>query len=191
MTHVVLASGHLVDAADRSVPRFPQSRVPWVADQVRAAFDDWHVGTDTTVITGGARGADIIAAEEANVRGARVLLCLALPPDEFERGSVDLPGTDWRSRFRRLLHVGDVRVLDRAADQPGEPVFARANAWMVDLARQLDPRPRAVIVWDGKLGDGPGGTADLIDKLGYGTDDPWLRTIDPTPSPAEPSNRPG
>jgi hypothetical protein len=189
MTQVVLVSGHRVDAADRSVPRFPQSRVPWVADQVHGAFDDWHVGPDTTVITGGARGADIIAAEQATTRGARVLLCLALPPDEFERKSVDLAGTDWHDRFRRLLHVGDVRVLDNVADQSGETVFARANAWMVRLARQLDPWPRAVIVWDGKPGDGPGGTADLIDKLGYEPDDPRIRIIDPTPT--RPSDDPG
>jgi hypothetical protein len=113
LTRVVLVSGHLVDALDRSIPRFPPSRVPWVTDQVRQSFSEWDVGPGTTVISGGARGADIIAAEEGHARGAHVVLCLALPPDEFERRSVDLPGTDWSSRFRRLLSVAEVRELSK------------------------------------------------------------------------------
>jgi hypothetical protein len=63
----------------------------------------------------------------------------------------------------------------------GDEVFARANEWMVDVARRLDPRPYAVIVWDGKTGDGPGGTSDLVQRLGYAIGDPRVRMIDPTP----------
>jgi hypothetical protein len=154
VTRVVLVSGHLVDAPDRPEPRFPPSRVPWVASRVREAFEDWHVGSGTTIICGGARGADIIAAEVGHIRGAHVMLCLALPPAEFERQSVDLPGTDWGERFRRLLSVAEVQELPTSAGDAGEPtigdqVFARANEWMVDLARRIDARPHALIVWDG------------------------------------------
>jgi hypothetical protein len=185
MTHVVLVSGHLTDAADRAVARFPQHRVPWVADQVGRTFDEWGVGPANTVICGGARGADIIGAEAGVARGAALVLCLALPPGEFERRSVDLAGTDWRERFRRLLAVADVRVLGDvpAREAPDDDaVFARTNRWMVDLARHLDPYPRAVIVWNGDPGDGPGGTADLATRLGYPAGDARVRTIDPTPA---------
>jgi hypothetical protein len=183
---VVLVSGHLVDAPDRPEPRFPLSRVPWVASQVREAFEDWQVGPGTTVICGGARGADIIAAEAGHDRGAHVVLCLALPPAEFERRSVDLPGTDWGERFRRLLSVAEVHQLSaRAAETSGPPtgdqVFARANQWIVDLARQIDARPHALIIWDGMSGGGLGGTADLVRRLGYNTHDPHLRLINPVP----------
>src|SRR6266542_1829995 len=102
-------------SADRPTPRFPPSRVPWVTDRVRETFDNWRVGPGTTVISGGARGADIIGAEEGYSRGAHVMLCLALPADEFRRRSVDLPGTDWGSRFRRLLSVAEVRELTAVA----------------------------------------------------------------------------
>jgi hypothetical protein len=179
MTHVLLVSGHLVDAPQRPVPRFPQTRVPWVRQQVRDTLEHWHIDDGTTVISGGARGADIIAAEEARSRGARVLLCLALPPDEFRQASVALPGTDWSARYDRLLDVAEVRQLP---PQPnGADVFERANQWMLELAHQLDPSPYAVIVWDGKAGDGPGGTQDLVQKLGYRPDDARIRIIDPTP----------
>jgi hypothetical protein len=198
---VVLVSGHLVDAPNRPQPRFPPSRVAWVTEAIRRVFAQWRVGPGTTVISGGARGADIIAAEVARDRGARVLLCLALPPDEFERRSVDLPGTDWVARFRRLLAVADVRQLTGkpsgpAEPQPGAPhadeaqpgqpepddrVFHRANSWMVELARQRDPQPYTLVVWDSLPGDGPGGTADLVRQLGYADGDCRLYVIDPTP----------
>ena len=114
------------------------------------------------------------------------MLCLALPPTEFERRSVDLPGTDWGERFRRLLSVAEVQELPTSADETGKPptgdqVFARANEWMVDLAHRIDARPHALIVWDGKSSDSPGGTADMVRKLGYNTYDPHLRLINPAP----------
>ncbi|GIJ57329.1 hypothetical protein [Virgisporangium aurantiacum] len=179
MHQVIVASGHLVDAPDRPVPRFPQERVPWVTGQIEAVFDEWQVGPSTTLICGGARGADIIAAEAALARGAHVVVCLALPPDRFVEQSVDLPGTDWAARFRRLLEVADVREL---RDPPaGDEVFTRTNEWMVDLARSLHPEPRAVLVWNGQAGDGVGGTAHMVHRLGYDRDDPRVRVIDPTP----------
>jgi hypothetical protein len=183
VARVVLVSGHMVDAPDRPAPRFPQSRVPWVAGRIREIFDGWQVGPGTTVISGGARGADIIAAEEGHLRGAHVILCLALPPEEFQRRSVDLPGTDWGSRFRRLLSIAEVRELptDAGGVASDDEVFAHANKWMVDTAQQFDAQPCAVIVWDGRTGDGPGGTFDMVRRLGYGAGDPRLRLIDPTP----------
>lgn len=178
---MVLVSGHLVDAPDRPQPRFPPSRAPWVASRVREALEDWHVGPGTTIISGGARGVDIIAAEQGHTRGAHVILCLALPPAEFQRRSVDQPGTDWGDRFRRLLSVAEVQELPATASEASEDdqVFARTNEWMVDIARAIDARPHALIVWNGTVGDGPGGTSDMVRRLGYGPHDPHLRLINP------------
>ena len=92
---VVLASGHLIDAPGRTPPRFPPNQVPRVTAQVQQALDGWGVGTGTTVVTGGARGADLIVAEQGLARGAQIVVCLALPQEEFERQSVELPDSDW------------------------------------------------------------------------------------------------
>jgi hypothetical protein len=145
------------------------------------AFEDWHVGPGTTIISGGARGVDIIAAERGHARGAHVMLCLALPPAEFQQRSVDQPGTDWGDRFRRLLSVADVQELPATASEAaeGDQVFARTNEWMVDTARRIDAKPHALIVWDGTAGGGPGGTYDMVKRLGYSTGDPHLRLINP------------
>ena len=174
----VVVSGHMVDAPDRPQPRFPESEVPRIAAEVREALEGWNVGPETTVITGGARGADIIAAEEAHARGARIRLVLALPRAEFERQSVDLPGTDWLVRFRGISAAAEVDVVEHP---PEADVFAETNARIVEEARAIDPEPRALVVWDGKEGDGPGGTHDFVGLLGYSLGDERIRVIDPTP----------
>lgn len=177
----VVVSGHMIDAPGRPRPRFPAGEVPRVTAEVRAALERWHVGPGTTLITGGARGADIIAAEEARARGAGIRLLLAFPPADFERESVEIPNTDWVARFRAIHAVAEVDVVEQATD--GDP-FERTNARIVEEARALDPEPHALIVWDGKAGDGPGGTRDFIRRLGYSEPGERVRIIDPTPRAA-------
>src|SRR3954470_1370964 len=92
---VIVVSGHMVDTPDRPTPRFPPEELPRVAMEVRHALSGWSVGAGTTLVTGGARGADIIAAEEARARGASLRLVLALAPDGFVARSVAIAGTDW------------------------------------------------------------------------------------------------
>lgn len=180
---VVVASGHLVDAPDRARPRFPPAEVPRVTEEIRRALNAFGVGPRTTIFTGGARGADILVAEEGLARGARLVLCLALPPDEFKERSVALVDADWGDRFQRLLQDADVRQLaDEVDDVPeGDEVFGKTNEWMIDLARRADPEPRAIIVWDGRTGEGPGGTQDFVSQFGYHNPDPRVVIIDPTP----------
>ena len=177
---VVLASGHMVDLPDRAIPRFPADQVPRVIAEVRGALAVWGVGPGSTVVCGGARGADLIVAEEAHARGARILLCLALPRGEFERRSVDIPGTDWVTRFGKIAGAAEIRVLGDAVRGGSDDVFARANAWMVDVARELDPSPYTIVVWNGRDGDGSGGTGDMVRRLGVQGPDPRVRVVDPT-----------
>lgn|GEM_PF-334823 len=179
---VVLVSGHMVDSPNRKKPRFPPSEVPRVQREVREALQAWGVGSATTVVTGGARGADVLAAEEALARGARLVLCLALPPEEFVRRSVALPGSDWEMRFRRLLAVADVRVLPHNYGDVGKlDVFMRANAWMAGIATEMDPVPHVLLVWNGHKGDGPGGTSHMAGLLGLERPQDRVHVIDPTP----------
>jgi hypothetical protein len=174
----VVVSGHVVDAPDRPRPRFPPDQVPRVSAAIGSALERWEVGPGTTLITGAARGADIIAAEEALARSARVRVVLALPQDEFERRSVALPGTDWVDRFREVLARAEVEVIDGPHD---DGAFARANARIIQIAREIDESPYAVIVWNGQEGDGPGGTRDFVQRLGYTGPDERVCVIDPSP----------
>jgi hypothetical protein len=178
-TLAVLVGGHLTDAPDRPQPRFPQRLVEPITRRVGKVYDGWGVGSDTTIVCGGARGSDIIGAEQGLARLARVIVCLAMAPDDFERASVAQRGTDWSQRYHHLLSVAEVRLVPGGKPNDSQP-FARANAAMVATARDLDPHPHALIVWDGQGGDGPGGTFDLVERLGYAIDDPHVAVIDPT-----------
>jgi hypothetical protein len=168
----------MVDTPDRPHPRFPPSEVPRVADEIRTALERWAVGPGTTLITGGARGADILAAEAAHARGAGIRLILALPPDTFVQGSVALPGTDWQRRFYELLDVADTEVVGGSDDE----VYARTNDRILAVARAIETRPHAIVVWNGRTGDGPGGTGDFVAKLRRASGEAGLVLIDPTPA---------
>lgn len=178
---VVVGSGHMVDAPDRPTPRFPPSQVGRVSRAVAETLQAWEIGPDSTIVTGGARGTDIIVAESGLALSARLLLCLALPPEEFASQSVALPDTDWTARFQRLLERAEVRVLADEARSVSDDVFARANVFMLQTARALtDHDLRAIVVWNGEDGDGPGGTADFIQRArNEGVTDDRLRVIDP------------
>ena len=178
----VVVSGHMVDAPDRPQPRFPPEEVPRVAAEVRGQLERWGVGPGTTLLTGGARGADIIAAEAALERGAAVRLVLARAPADFVSDSVALPHTDWEERFRALLDRPqvDVEVVGGAEDD----VYERTNERIVERARAIDDHPLALVVWDGEEGDGPGGTSDFVARLSRVSGDGRVITVDPTLPPS-------
>jgi hypothetical protein len=178
---VVVVSGHMVDTPDRVVPRFPPGQVDRVSAEVARVLAAWQVGPGTVIVTGGARGADIIVAEAGLARGAAVKMCLALPPDEFQRRSVELPDSDWTRRFRTLLEVADVETVSAEASADEGEIFARANRRLVEVARAIASRPHGLLVWNGEAGDGRGGTRDFVHQLGYQAPDRRVHVIDPTP----------
>jgi hypothetical protein len=168
-SQVVVVSGHMVDAPDRPAVRFPAWAEPGVAGAVRIVLGDWGVDAGTLVISGGARGADIIVAEEARAMGATVWLLLALPDDEFVDASVRLPGTDWEARFWALRRSCPTWVQPEVLGElsngaEGADVFARNNEWCLEAGRAQAPadRLRAVVVWDGGTADSTGGTGDFV-----------------------------
>ena len=181
--NVLIASGHMIDTPDRPTPRFPPTEVPRVATAIGRIFDEWGVAAGTTLVCGGARGADILAAEAALVRDASVILCLPLPLDEFIEESVALANDrSWVDRLHAVLELSEVRPphdLGGRADSEG--VFELNNSRMIELANAMaSGAPHVLGVWDGGLGDGPGGTADVMRRCASDRAE-RIRVIDPTP----------
>ena len=165
---VIVVSGHMVDQPDRSSPRFPPEAELPVTRAVRTTLRGWAVGPGALLVSGAARGTDIIAAEQALLLGAAVWLLVALPDREFVAASVRLPGTDWSERYENLRRRCPTRFQPDELGPPGpdEDVFERNNDWCLTVAGHLAPpaRLRALVVWDGVGGDGPGGTADFVER---------------------------
>jgi hypothetical protein len=160
---VVLTSGHMIDLPDRSHPRFPPSLEPAVAASIERAFDDWGIDRRDLVVSGGARGADILFAESAHRRGAALELILASDPDDFERSSVALPHSIWSQRFRYLIGKYSYQVPARDADNESSEGFDEVNREMFRRARTLCPPslPCVALVWDEQPAGGPGGTGEF------------------------------
>lgn len=169
---VIMSSGHLIDKPDRPEPRFPPNKEAVVRRHIARTLADLEVGERDLGMSGGARGADILFAECCLERGARVLLLIALPEEEFLDQSVRSDGSNWEARYFALRNNPNVET--RFQHERGKPVaeglspFESNNLWMIDTARELVSPEKlyAVLVWDEKpAGDGPGGTSDFAKKV--------------------------
>jgi hypothetical protein len=77
-----------------------------------------------------------------------------------------------RLRPSRIAVLSDSANLPAwMGDRPGYDVWQRTNLWIVQDAIILARRRTLLALWDGKTGDGPGGTQHLIAAApGYGID---------------------
>ncbi len=192
----LFVSGHRTDESGRPTPRFPESAVRDVTHEIEAMLEAWEVGDTWTVMTGGARGTDLIAAECALNRGARVQLCLAMPENDFVRRSVTDRTTpdvasSWHERYVMVRDHPRAEVLELPEGRrPGDPTsseaFEKGNQWMLDRLEGADRR-YGLLVWDGHRSNGTGGTWQVVQRLATvtasGVEGPpnRLRVIDPTP----------
>jgi tetratricopeptide (TPR) repeat protein len=166
---VVVFSGHMIDAPDREPPRFPAALVPSVRARIEDALGQLGLQGSDLGLCGGACGGDLLFAEACLKRGARVELRLARREPEFLRESVTFSDTDrsWYEAFRRVTSDPRVRTLvmpDELGDPPqGVNAHDRCNRWILysALSKGL-PKVRGLALWDGKVGDGPGGTEHMV-----------------------------
>ena len=168
---VVLVTGHMTDSPTRPTARFPEHAVPAVARRIERSLLGWRLGAGDLLISGGARGADLIATSVARRLGATVWMLLAEQPDEFERHSVAGSTETWIDEFRASVAdtptwvLGDVHRRNESCGGKPDAVYVATNEWMLDVAtRQAGGAPvRVLAVWDGLDGTGPGGAAHMVD----------------------------
>ena len=164
----VLFSGHMIDAPGREKPRFPPDKEPIAARAIASALADLDVGPGDLSICGGACGGDLLFAEAALARGARLELYIPFEEPTFLEKSVDFAGGDWRARFfaakaRGVLHVA---ARELGPPQEGEDPYERNNRWMMDAALRFGAdKADFVCLWNGEGGDGPGGTKHMMEEV--------------------------
>lgn len=183
---ILLFTGHRIDDADRTAkgmpPRFP--RTPEAEAAARQAIAERVERTRASPqgvafgLAGGASGGDILFQEACMASGIPTWLYLALPPARYKNESVRGAGDGWVRRFEDLEH----RLSDRTRlmcelhgeteELPGwlavrqdYDIWQRNNLWMLQNALAFGPdRVTLIALWDGQeSGDGPGGTAHLVD----------------------------
>jgi class 3 adenylate cyclase/tetratricopeptide (TPR) repeat protein len=161
---VVLFVGHMIDRPDRPSPRFPGE----LEGAVRLAIRD-HLEEVGALIgyASAASGSDLLFLEELIGRGGEAHVVLPYHRDQFLKDSVEIvPGDGWAERFNSVLDRSEVITASPQKLEIGGISYEFANLIAQGLAclksKQLDADLVRMAVWDGRPGDGPGGTAGSI-----------------------------
>ncbi len=165
---VILFSGHMIDAPGRDEPRFPPDKEPIAAAAIAQVLTDLGVGPMDLAICGGACGGDLLFAETALARGAHSEFYLPFHEATFLKKSVDFANRDWRARYfaAKALVVLHEAPSEIGCLEPGQDAYERNNRLMLDAAFRFGAElVNFVCLWDGKGGDGPGGTRHMIDEV--------------------------
>jgi|SRR6188508_2132910 hypothetical protein len=165
---VFLFSGHMVDAPDRLQPRFPPDKESLAAAAIAESLNRMGTGTHDLAICGAACGGDLLFAEAALMRGARLAFYIPFDEPTFLQNSIEWAGDDWRRRYflakpHAKLHVmPDLLGTDATHDNP----YVQLNLWMLGAAMRFGPeRLEFISLWNGEGGDGPGGTFHLMQEV--------------------------
>lgn len=171
--HVVVFTGHRVDAPDRKEPRFPEACVDAAREAIRKRLEELKPSLG---IAAAASGGDILFHEVCEELGIPTEVLLVMPPQRFVNESVADGGQQWIDRYWALIDRkkaaaqftqlnDDEKLPDWLQRKRQYRVWNRANLWMLEHALSKSPERLTVLaLWNGKEGDGPGGTEDLLAK---------------------------
>ena len=170
--HVLLFSGHMIDAATRRTPRFPPSAERAATREIERTLNLLKVREGDLGITEGACGGDLIFAEGLLARGASLQLHMPFHEAKFRKNSVTYekktpPSDRWLKRFLAVRNHPRVSVQAMPNDAgwlPRHPdPYERCNLWMLRDALALSgSRVRFICLWNGDRGDGRGGTEHMM-----------------------------
>jgi tetratricopeptide (TPR) repeat protein len=169
---VLLASGHMIDAPDRPVPRFPAAKEADAAARIAQALDAAGAGAGDLALCQAATGTDLLFLEACVERGVRCQVLLPFAEPQFIEESI-LPsagGERWRGRYFALK----AKLADAPRIMPTElgplpkdvNAYERCNLWLLSTALACGvEKVRFFCVWNGGGGDGPGGTAHMYNEV--------------------------
>ena len=167
---VFLFSGHMVDEADRELPRFPDQKSGFGAGAILNKLNDLGASGADLGICGGACGGDLLFAELCLDRGMRLHLYLPFDEPKFLEKSVSFAGEEWLQKYFRVkAHPNTTMTIlseELGDGEAGANPYARNNLRMLYNALTLGAdKVRFIALWDGKEGDGPGGTKHMLETV--------------------------
>jgi len=162
---VVVFSGHMIDQPNRLQRRFPPELEDPVRKEIAKFLDQVYAGI---AYSSAACGSDIIFLEEMARRSGEINIVLPFEKEQFLRESVDIiPGANWGRRFDQLIKkAAQVKILGQYDPLVNIPNFEFDNLFLygnaLARAQMIGTELKPLAVWDGRSGDGPGGTASMI-----------------------------
>ena len=170
---IVAFAGHMIDAPERTLPRFPAALVP----AVRAAVREHVARLNTPIIyTSAACGADLIFIEAALEAGAEVNVVLPFDCEDFVRTSVAIGGSDWIERFDAALARATRVIMATDEHYLGDDVLFEQAAMLLEglsilRGAQLQTIPSLYCVIDPAAPGRVGGTQASFER--------WTRQVGP------------
>lgn len=167
---VFLFSGHMIDAPERETPRFPKEKEPLAADAIRNQLTALQAGPEDLAICSGACGGDLIFAEAALALKLHVQVHIPFEIPTFLQNSVSFAGDNWQERFYQVKQNPNTVLFimpDELGPSPGNvSPYERNNLWQLYSALSWGAeKTHFICLWDGKRGDGPGGTKHMLDAV--------------------------
>lgn len=164
MPRVVVFAGHMIDQEGRESERFPLRLQDSVAQTIRQWLQEQHA---LIGFSSAACGSDILFLEQLLELQGAAHIVLPFPEAEFIKESVAVAPGGWQERFDRVVDLAtQVVYASPERTQTGAVSYDYANLMLHGLAatraRELDSTLLGLVVWDGRSGDGPGGTANIV-----------------------------
>lgn len=171
--YVLLFAGHRIDSPTREEPpRFPASKVGVAKLAIKEAVKKEleRVGGKVIGIAGGASGGDILFHEVCAELKIPTTLYLVIPKDEYVKESVQDAGPEWLDLFNALYKRQPRRELCKSNElprwlqsRPKYTIWNRNNLWtLYNALAHGSEYVTLIALWDGKTGEGPGGTRDMV-----------------------------
>jgi tetratricopeptide (TPR) repeat protein len=171
--NVILFSGHMIDAPDRPVPRFPAAKESVAAQKISEVLNQLGAGSQDLALTQGACGGDLLFTEACLKNDVRVHWLQPYEEPEFIQNSVAGGGPGWVSRYMNAK--AGLAALPRSAPEvfgappskagDGYP-YELCNRWLLYTALAWGvEKVNFICLWNGGGGDGPGGTSHMYNEV--------------------------
>ena len=168
---VLLFSGHMIDSCDRPQPRFPPQMEGEAQKKINAVLEQLKANPqDLAIAPGIACGGDILFIEACLQRQIKTEVYLPFKPDEFIAESVSFAGKNWVERFNRIFNHSLINIHFQTEELGLLPInenpYERNNNWALKSSLIYgSERIKFIVLWDGKGGDGQGGTFDMVERV--------------------------
>jgi len=163
---VVAFTGHMIDAHDRPVPRFPARLEHDVAQAIVSRVHGWNA---PVVYSSMANGGDLLFVEAALASAAEVNVVLPFKREEFVRTSVAPAGEHWIRRFDSALARANRVIYATHEDYLGDDSLFQYASVLVEgmtrlRAQQLETVPLMLAVLDSDASGAAGGTREAVER---------------------------
>ena len=176
--HPLVFSGHMIDAPGRAHVRFPPDQEEVAGRAIREkvseikAAAEAEPGVQLLGIAGASDGGDLLFHEACHELGVTTHVLLPVPELVYRATASSRQAARWAERYHTALRrAAEVRTLARShtlpgwlAARPDYDTWQRSNRWVLHYAWAATTTGRVTVLalWNGLMGDGRGGVADMV-----------------------------